>query len=101
MDTKLSVSRSPRLYSRLLLMRRTDRQHRFVWAAPDAVPARPSRKAHNAAGAASGGGQVQNSRTHAKILAVSGHVTTRSMSPQRRRSPMPSFASKKLSTGLN
>ena len=37
---KLCVSRSSRLYSRLLLVRRTDQQHRFVWAAPDA----PSRK---------------------------------------------------------
>ena len=34
-DVKLSVSRSPRLYSRLLFVRRTDQQHRFVWAAPD------------------------------------------------------------------
>ena len=34
-DIKLSVWRSPRLYSRLLLLRRTDEQHRFVWAAPE------------------------------------------------------------------
>ena len=37
------------LLSRLVLVRRTDQQHRFVWAAPDtagALPA-PSRKAHN------------------------------------------------------
>ena len=33
---KLSVSRSPLLYSSLLLVRRTDQQHLFVWAAPDA-----------------------------------------------------------------
>ena len=39
-DIKLSVSRSPRLYSRLLLVRWTNQQHRFVWAARDAVPAR-------------------------------------------------------------
>ena len=41
--------RSPRLYRRPLLVRRTDQQHRFVWAAPDATGSRPapSRKAHN------------------------------------------------------
>ena len=33
--------------------------------------------------------------------ASSGHVTTRSMSPQHLRSPMPTFATKKLSTGAN
>ena len=48
MDIKHSVrvSRSPRLCSHPLLVRRTDQQHRFVWAAPDAAeswPA-PSRK---------------------------------------------------------
>ena len=37
---KLSVSRSPRLYSRLLLVRRTDQRYRFVWAAPDTAEAR-------------------------------------------------------------
>ena len=49
-DLKLSVSRSSRLDNRLLLVRRTDQQHRFVRAAFDAVESRPapSRKAHNA-----------------------------------------------------
>ena len=42
-DKKLSVSRSLRLYSRLLLVRRTDQQHRFVWAAPDNPSPGPSR----------------------------------------------------------
>ena len=49
-DIKLSVARSPQFYSRPLLVRRTDQQHRFVLAAPDATgesrPA-PSRKANN------------------------------------------------------
>ena len=46
---KLSVSRSTRIYSSPLLVRRTNQQHRFVWAAPDASESRPgpSRKAHN------------------------------------------------------
>ena len=50
-DKKLSVSRRSRLYSRPLpsRVRRTDQQHRFVWAAPDASKSRPapSRKVHN------------------------------------------------------
>ena len=39
----LSLSRSPRLYSRLLLVRRNDQQHRFVWAAPDTPSPHPPR----------------------------------------------------------
>ena len=41
--------RSPRLYSRfkLLLVRRTHQQHRFVRAASEAARPGPSRKAHN------------------------------------------------------
>ena len=35
--TKNSPSRSPRLHSRPLLVRRPDQQHRFVWAAPYAT----------------------------------------------------------------
>ena len=50
LDIKLSVSRSSRHDNRLVLVRGTDQQHRFVRAASDAVESRPapSRKAHNA-----------------------------------------------------
>ena len=41
-EIKLSVSRSPRLYSRPLLVRRTDQQHRLVCAIPCPSPASPA-----------------------------------------------------------
>ena len=40
-------------------------------------------------------------RLETRKEASSGHMTTRSMSPQRLRSPMLTFATKKLSTGAN
>ena len=46
-------------------------------------------------------GQETRTQVRALPLASSGHVTTQSMSPQRLRSPMLTFATKELLTGAN
>ena len=45
--------------------------------------------------------ETRETRVRTLPWASSGHVTTRSMSPQHLRSPMLTFATKKLSTGAN
>ena len=45
--------------------------------------------------------RTRETRVRTLPWASSGHMTTRSMSPQQLRSPMLTFAAKKLSTGRN
>ena len=45
--------------------------------------------------------EMRETRVRTLPWASSGHVTTRSMSPHQLRSPMLTFATKKLSTGAN
>ena len=45
--------------------------------------------------------EIRETRVRALPWASIGHVTTRSTSPQHLRSPMLTFATKKLSTGAN